>query len=103
METKEGRLWAQEAIAYANEMSEDFLLGFVREIKREYSDETTAADAMSDTEAKEFEKMKITFGQHTGMLWGTVSPHYITWLVDHNTPLFRYVKSRRFKDELSSM
>ena len=56
---------------------------------------STPTPAMSDEEAKAFEKTKIPFGQHQFTNYGQVPINYLSWVADQGIQLRRYMRSAR--------
>lgn len=93
----EGRQWAEETIAVAQEASPEFLEGYRRQLKRVFAEDLVAADSMSEAEAIAFEAEQITFGKYLGLTWGRIPASYIGWLADQGRRLLRYVRSDRYR------
>lgn len=70
-----------------------------REVVKEGQQAVSLAEAMSDEEAREFEKTNVPYGIHRGKEVGDISPHY--WCNVMNSAfdfqLRRYMRSQRFR------
>ena len=96
----EGRKFAEDVFLYVRESDIGFQQGFIRELKRTFSEQITPPDAMVEREAIDYEAQAIPFGIHQGKSYGEIPTEYLAWLADHYQRFLRYVKSQRYKDRI---
>ena len=96
----DGRKFAEDVFLFVRESNISFQQGFIRELKRTFSEQITPPDAMAEREAIEFETLTIPFGTHQGKPYGEIPTEYLAWLADHYQRFLRYVKSQRYKDRI---
>lgn len=95
-----GRKWAEEVIADlpANERDE-YRRAFMSFIKQGFTVTELDPRAMTDNASRVFGRQILRFGVHLGETYDECPLDYLEWLVDRNTELVRYLRSRRIHEE----
>ena len=87
----DGRVFAEVVLRDVRSMSDDFLVGFWREMRRQVKvkERGSSKTKMSDQKSREFGRRMVEFGPLD----------YLEWLADQGAELQLYLESRRVKAE----
>lgn len=94
-----GREWAEAVLEDLAQTSDEYKAGFMRRMLKEFQPDEIDRSAMTDEQARAFGRQVVNFGVHRDKCYDDVPLEYLEWLVDENTALARYIRSRRIKAE----
>ena len=97
----DGRVFAEVVLRDVRSMSDDFLVGFWREMRRQVKvkEKESSKTKMSDQKSREFGRRVVEFGKFRSQRYDDVPLDYLEWLADQGAELQLYLESRRVKAE----